>query len=130
MSKEIKFNIKLNVDGKEQLATATTSIKEISDAVNTCRRNTRDLNDALIDFNQKFEKYRNMVETFAQVSNSLASTARQSMAVTQLTGETGDAMRSLRSEVAAVAEYYGKDFAEVLRSVNALAKGFGISARH
>lgn len=129
MSKEIKFNIKLNVDGKEQLATATTSIKEISDAVNTCRRNTRDLNDALIDFNQKFEKYRNMVETFAQVSNSLASTARQSMAVTQLTGETGDAMRSLRSEVAAVAEYYGKDFAEVLRSVNALAKGFGISAR-
>ena len=51
------------------------------------------------------------------------------MAVTQLTGETGDAMRSLRSEVAAVAEYYGKDFAEVLRSANAMAKGFGISAQ-
>ena len=80
MAKEIKFNIKLNVDGKEQLVTATTGIKEISEAV----------------------------------------------AVTQLTGETGDAMRSLRSEVSAVAEYYGKGFDEVLRSANALSKGFGI----
>ena len=36
MAKEIKFNIKLNVDGKEQLVTATTGIKEISEAVDTC----------------------------------------------------------------------------------------------
>ena len=41
MAKEIKFNIRLNVDGKEQMATATTSILEISDAVNTCRKNAR-----------------------------------------------------------------------------------------
>ena len=129
MAKEIKFNIRLNVDGKEQLATAATSIQEISEAVNTCHKNARDLNDAIIDFNQKIEKYRNIADSISQVSQALASTARQSMAVTQLTGETGDAMRSLRSEVAAVAEYYGKDFAEVLRSANAMAKGFGISAQ-
>lgn len=49
MAKEIKFNIRLNIDGKEQLATATTSIREISDAVNTCRKNARGLNDVLID---------------------------------------------------------------------------------
>ncbi len=129
MAKEIKFNIRLNVDGKEQLVTATTGIKEISEAANACRSRLGEMNNVLIHFNQKIEKYRNIADSISQVSQALASTARQSMAVTQLTGETGDAMRSLRSEVAAVAEYYGKDFAEVLRSANAMAKGFGISAQ-
>ena len=129
MAKEIKFNIKLNVDGKEQLVTATTGIKEISEAANACRSRLGEMNNVLVHFNQKIEKYRNIADSISQVSQALASTARQSMAVTQLTGETGDAMRSLRSEVAAVAEYYGKDFAEVLRSANAMAKGFGISAQ-
>ena len=119
MAKEIKFNIKLNVDGKEQLVTATTGIKEISEAANACRSRLGEMNNVLVHFNQKIEKYRNIADSISQVSQALASTARQSMAVTQLTGETGDAMRSLRS-------YYGKGFDEVLRSANALSKGFGI----
>lgn len=48
--------------------------------------------------------------------------------VAQLTGETGDGMLRLRNGVQAVADYFGKDFAEVLRAVNNLSKGFGISA--
>ena len=125
MAKEIKFNIKLAIDGKEQLVTATTSTKELQRAIDGTRDAAKRMTDALLNLNQGVDAVRNMSDAFA----SLASTARQSMAVTQLTGDTGDAMRSLRSEVAAVAEYYGKDFAEVLRSANALAKGFGISAR-
>ena len=106
--------------------TATTGIKEISEAANACRSRLGEMNNVLVHFNQKIEKYRNIADSISQVSQARASTARQSMAVTQLTGETGDAMRSLRSEVSAVAEYYGKGFDEVLRSANALSKGFGI----
>ncbi len=126
MAKEIKFNIRLNIDGKEQLVTATTGIKEISEAANACRIRLGEMNDLLVNFNQKIEKYKNIADSISQVLNGLRDTARQGMAITQLTGETGDAMRSLRSEVSAVAEYYGKGFDEVLRSANALSKGFGI----
>ena len=48
--------------------------------------------------------------------------------VAQLTGEAGDGMLRLRNGVQAVSDYFGKDFAEVLRAVNNLSKGFGISA--
>ena len=126
MAKEIKFNIRLNIDGKEQLVTATTGIKEISEAANACRSRLGEMNDLLVNFNQKIEKYKNIADSISQVLNGLRDTARQGMAITQLTGETGDAMRSLRSEVSAVAEYYGKGFDEVLRSANALSKGFGV----
>lgn len=37
-------------------------------------------------------------------------------------------MLRIRNGVQAVADYFGKDFAEVLRAVNNLSKGFGISA--
>lgn len=43
------------------------------------------------------------------------------------TGKTGDAMKSFRSEVQAVADTYGKDFKEVLQTADALAANFGIS---
>ena len=117
MAKEIKFNIRLNVDGKEQLVTATTNVKDLQRAVDATRDKAKRLSESFVLLNQGVESINNVSDAFA----SLATTARQSMAVTQLTGETGDAMRSLRSEVAAVAEYYGKDFAEVLRAANAMA---------
>lgn len=37
MAKEIKFNIKLLIDGKEQLVTASTSAKELRDNLNAAK---------------------------------------------------------------------------------------------
>lgn len=45
----------------------------------------------------------------------------------EFTGLTGDAMKSMRTEVQGVAEAYGKDFQEVLEATNAVAQQFGIS---
>ena len=67
MAKEIKFNIKLNVDGKEQLVTATTGIKEISEAANACRSRLGEMNNVLVHFNQKIEKYRNIADSISQL---------------------------------------------------------------
>lgn len=44
----------------------------------------------------------------------------------QFTNLSGDELKSYRNEVQVLADTYGKDFAEVLRSVNALSKQFGI----
>lgn len=48
MSKEIKFNVRLNVDGKEQLITAATSIEEIRCAVEATKSSADKLKDAII----------------------------------------------------------------------------------
>ena len=44
----------------------------------------------------------------------------------QFTNLSGDELKSYRNEVQVLADTYGKDFTEVLRSVNALSKQFGI----
>lgn len=129
MAKEIKFNIRLNVDGKEQLATATTSIREISDAVNTCRKNARGLNDLLIDLNQNVEAFRNAAETISQISSALGGYARSMAQTAQLTGLSGDELRELRGAAQAFATTFGADFCETMQAVNSLAKGFGITAQ-
>ena len=44
----------------------------------------------------------------------------------QFTGLGGDELKAYRNEVQVLADTYGKDFTEVLRSANALSKQFGI----
>ena len=129
MAKEIKFNIRLNIDGKEQLATATTSIREISDAVNTCRKNARGLNDVLIDLNQFVESISNFADAFSQISSAIGGYAQSMAQTAQLTGLTGDELRELRGEAQAFATTFGADFGETMQAVNSLAKGFGITAQ-
>jgi hypothetical protein len=45
----------------------------------------------------------------------------------QLTGLSGTELKDLRAEIQATADVFGKDYNEVLKSSNALAKQFGIS---
>ncbi len=124
MAKEIKFNIRLAIDGKEHVVTAATNVKELHKQVDAVKGSVAVLTDTFISLNQGIDAIRNLSDALS----SLRDTAQQAMAITQVTGATGEEMQNLRTEVQSVATYYGKDFAEVLRSVNALAKGFGISA--
>lgn len=127
MSKEIKFNVRLTVDGKEQLQTATVDVRELRDAIEAAKTRAQRFTEAFIHFNQGIEVVRNLSDAFSYFSNNLRDTAQQSRDVTTLTGKTGEEMQHLRNGVQAVAEYFGKDFNEVLRSVNSLANGFGVS---
>ena len=128
MAKEIKFSIKLNVDGKEQLVFATTTTKQLQDVVQGAQTAADKLRNSLISINQGFEIIGNLTSAARGLCDQFTELSRQAMAITQVTGATGEEMQNLRTEVQSVATFYGKDFAEVLRSVNALAKGFGISA--
>ena len=46
----------------------------------------------------------------------------------QFTDKSGDDLKAYRSEVQALADYYGKDFKEVLVSANTISKQFGITS--
>lgn len=128
MAKDIKFNIKLKVDGKEQLVTASASSKELAEQLNIARQAVDGLSRAFIDLNQTVEIVQNIGEAFSRLSAHMREATQANALVAQLTGETGDGMLRLRNGVQTVADYFGKDFAEVLRAVNNLSKGFGISA--
>ena len=128
MAKDIKFNIKLKVDGKEQLVTASASSKELAEQLNIARQAVDGLSRAFIDLNQTVEIVQNIGEAFSRLSAHMREVTQANALVSQLTGEAGDGMLRLRNGVQAVSDYFGKDFAEVLRAVNNLSKGFGISA--
>lgn len=129
MSKAIKFNVLLSVNGKKQLVEAQTATEELRKRFEGTRREALRTAEAFLRFNQGLEAVHNLADGVRQLGDSLRATADKNRMLTQLTGETGAGMRDLRGEVQAVADYFGKDFGEVLRSANALAKGFGISAR-
>lgn len=66
MAKEIKFNIKLNIDGKEQLVTATSSVKELKTAIG----------ESQSTFQSAIGKFNNMgfaLQGFSSAANNLQS---------------------------------------------------------
>ena len=123
MAKEIKFKIKLTVDGKEQLQTVTTDAGELQKAMDKAKTSAQRFTDAFVNFNQGIEYVRNLTDAFSFLDDKLS----RNRDISVLTGLQGGDMKKLRNGVEAVAEYFGKDFNEVLRSVNSLSKGFGIS---
>lgn len=129
MSKTIKFNVLLSVDGKKQLVEAQANTEELRKKLDGAQKSVRGLAKAFVPLNQGIEYIHNLADSVRNLGESFRATAGQSRMITQLTGETGSGMRELRGEVSALADYFGKDFNEVLRSANALSKGFGISAK-
>lgn len=129
MSKMIKFNVLLSVDGKKQLVEAQANTEELRKKLDGAQKSVRGLAKAFVPLNQGIEYIRNLADSVRNLGESFRATAGQSRMITQLTGETGSGMRELRGEVSALADYFGKDFNDVLRSANALSKGFGISAK-
>lgn len=134
MAKEIKFNIKLTVDGKEQLATATTNIGDLRKAVSSAVKDADKFRVSLLNWSQGVQAVDAITDTLGKVSTSLSQVSakmnalqQSSNAVTLLTGKTGDEMLRFRNSVQAVADYFGMDFNEVMQSANAMSKGFGVS---
>jgi len=136
VAKEIKFNIKLLVDGKEQMSSASASTKDLAKAFDSSRVSIRKANDALISFNQRVEQIRNVGESvrgigeaFSRVGERLGAMSRDFAAVAQSSGLTGKSLSEARSKAQALADTFGGDLSEVLRSANALANGFGVSVQ-
>lgn len=75
MSKEIKFNIKLLVDGKEQLVTATTSVAELKKNLESAKTGATKLREALITFNQVSEVVKNASDAVNKLNDVMAGLA-------------------------------------------------------
>lgn len=83
MSKEIKFNIKLLVDGKEQLVTASTSVAELRNSINASKDSAAHLRDELISVNQSIEVFKNASSAINSFKDTLMGLAASYQAVQQ-----------------------------------------------
>ena len=107
MAKEIKFNIKLLVDGKEQLVTASTSIKAIKEQLEAVKPAADQFRDKLISLNQSVERLQNLSNSIKQIADVFNSVTEESRtfsaamnAANTMAGKSGDDFAKLKGSVA------------------------------
>lgn len=128
MAKQIKFNVRLSLDGKEQLVSATANLKDLRRALGGARQGSERLKKSLLNFNQTVDAVRNVADAVGQLSGRLRDYASQLARASQLTGLSGEALSDFRAEASAVASTFGEDVAGVMQAANSLSRAFGISA--
>lgn len=129
----ISITFRLDGDSKEfkELTTDAAGLKKVLQSAIAPAEN---LKKSLINWSQGVQAIDAITNTVSTISSALSQFSDRmkglqsaNIAITQLTGKTGDEMLKLRSKVQAVSEHFGTDFNETLRAANALSKGFGIS---
>ena len=107
MAKEIKFNVKLVVDGKEQLVTATSTAEELRRVLDSAKTSSQKLNAALVNFNQAVMAANNVTNAISQISGALNSVTEESRsfsaamnAANTMAGKSGEDFAKLKGQVA------------------------------
>lgn len=129
----ISITFKIDGDSKQfkDLINDADGLKKVIQSTITQSDN---LKKSLINWSQGVQAIDAITNTIGNVSSALTQFSDRmkglqsaNIAITQLTGKTGEEMLKLRSNVQAVSEHFGADFNETLRAANALSKGFGIT---
>lgn len=110
MSNEVRFNIRLNIDGKEKVVTATTAVDNLRRVVNEAKGATGALQEQLINTNQIVEKWNNVSNAIGQLSSVLNDFTAESRSF-------GGAMAAANT----MAEKSGDDFAKLKEQVAELS---------
>ena len=107
MAKEIKFNVKLVVDGKEQLVTATSTAEELRRVLDSAKTSSQKLNAALVNFNQAVMAANNVTNAISQISGTLNGVTEESRsfsaamnAANTMAGKSGEDFARLKGQVA------------------------------
>jgi TP901 family phage tail tape measure protein len=107
MSNEVRFNIRLNIDGKEKVVTATTAVDNLRRVVNEAKGATGELQEQLINTNQIVEKWNNVSNAIEQLSSVLNDFTAESRsfggamaAANTMAGKSGDDFAKLKEQVA------------------------------
>lgn len=107
MSNEVRFNIRLHIDGKEKVVTATTAVDNLRRVVNEAKGATGSLQEQLINTNQIVEKWNNVSNAIGQLSSVLNDFTAESRsfggamaAANTMAGKSGDDFAKLKEQVA------------------------------
>ena len=111
MAKEIKFNIKLLIDGKEQLVTASTSAKELRDNLDAAKSSAAKFREKMITVNQTVVALQNASSAINGLRDTMAGLTASYNAVqqanTQLTTVMRQRMEATEEDIKKVNEVIG-----------------------
>ncbi len=106
MAKDVKFNIKLTVDGKAQVVQAVTSTKELQAAVDGAKSSTANFASTLIRLNQTVEVFDNAADALSKLQGALKGlsegAANAEVANTKLATVMMQRMNASDEDVAAI----------------------------
>ena len=108
MAKDIKFNIKLNIDGKNVVVQASQSVKELQRNLMAAKTGSQRLSETMIRLNQVTQAYTNISDAVGALSGlmngyiSKANTATE--AQTKLTTIMRQRMGATEADTAAINE--------------------------
>lgn len=80
MAKEIKFKIRLTVDGKEQLVTATTTTRDLAKNLDAARSSAIRFRDSILTINQMGQAFQGLMSGLSAISSAM-TTYTQAFAV-------------------------------------------------
>ena len=88
MSKDVKFNIKLTIDGKDHVVTAAADVKNLAQQMGIAKTQGDDLRNTLLKFNNIAQPFQNAFASLHQLTglmqNYTAASAEQVQAETKL----------------------------------------------
>lgn len=106
MANEVRFNIRLNVDGKERVVTATTAVDNLRRVVDNAKGAAGALQEQLINTNQIVEKWNNVSNAIGQLSSVLNNITAESRsfggamaAANTMAGKSGEDFAKLKDQV-------------------------------
>lgn len=107
MANEVRFNIRLNIDGKEKVVTATTAVDNLRRVVDNAKGAAGALQEQLINTNQIVEKWNNVSNAIGQLSSVLNDITAESRsfggamaAANTMAGKSGEEFAKLKDQVA------------------------------
>ena len=93
MAKEIKFNIKLTIDGKEQLGIATTDVGKLRQAMEETKTTAQQFRDKLLTINQTVTALQNASSAINGLRDTMAGLTASYNAVQQANTQLTTVMR-------------------------------------
>lgn len=107
MANEVRFNIRLNIDGKEKVVTATTAVDNLRRVADSAKGAAGALQEQLINTNQIVEKWNNVSNAIGQLSSVLNDITTESRsfggamaAANTMAGKSGEEFAKLKDQVA------------------------------
>lgn len=106
MAKEVKFTIKLNVDGKEQVVDATTDVQKLSEELGIAKTRSDEVRNSLLKMNNVTQALQNVFAGLQQITGQmqefLGAYSIQSEAETKLANNMRNTMDAREEDIQSI----------------------------
>ncbi len=108
MAKKIKFNIELDVNGVEQITSATKNVKDFSKVISDSKLSVQDMLQEFNNWGFAYQSISNSVQSISGAINSLTAESRTfsgaMAAANTMAGKSGQEFSTLKEKVAKLSE--------------------------